>query len=86
MRDLERRIRQLERDMLPPAPGWPTIIQIRGGIPGEDGKHAAVGELRFRRRPGEDQAEFEGRVIEAAIEAGEPFVMIGGLPAFTCDN
>jgi hypothetical protein len=60
--------------------GNPGVIRVRGGIPGEQGRHASVGELRFRCQPGEGQGEFEGRMIDVAIQTGQRWVVFGGLP------
>jgi hypothetical protein len=59
---------------------WCRLIRIFGGLPGNELCYASAGERRFQRQPGEDQATFEDRLLEAALEAGEPFVIVGGLP------
>jgi hypothetical protein len=76
-RDLHRRLAQLEEII--GAPSGCAIIRIRGGLPDADGR-ASAGALRFRREQFESEAAFEYRVLEAALEAGEPFVVFGGLP------
>jgi hypothetical protein len=79
--DLDRRVTAVERHLsrLPPRGGTqPTLIVIRGGLP--DVLHATAGDLRFVCAPDEPADEFKDRVLDAAAEAGEPFVVIGGLP------
>jgi hypothetical protein len=76
-RDLARRLSHLEDIM--GAPSGCAVIRIRGGLPDAHG-HASAGALRFRREQFESEAAFEDRVLEAALEAGEPFVVFGGLP------
>ena len=81
MTDLDRRVKAIERHLsrLPPPGGTqPALIVIRGGLP--DVLHATAGELRFVCAPDEPLDEFKDRVLDAAAEAGEPFVVIGGLP------
>ncbi len=77
MNNLRRRIARLE-DILGSQSGI-QIIRINGGLPDED-DHVSVGSLRLQREPRESRAAFEYRVIDAAIEAGQPFVVFGGLP------
>jgi hypothetical protein len=79
--DLDRRVTAIERHLsrLPPRDGTePTLIVIRGGLPDE--LHATAGDLHFVCAPNEPFDEFRDRVLDAAAEAGEPFVVIGGLP------
>jgi hypothetical protein len=79
--DLDRRVTAIERHLcrLPPRGGTqPTLTVIRGGLP--DVLHATTGDLRFVCAPDEPFDEFKDRVLDAAAEAGEPFVVIGGLP------
>ena len=65
---------------LPPRGGTePTLIVVHGGLP-EELQDATAGRLRFVSAPGEPFDEFKDRVLDAAAEAGESFVVIGGLP------
>jgi hypothetical protein len=64
----------------------PSVIRVRGGVPGEEGKHASVGGLRFRREPGEDQMQFENRMIDVAIQIGQRWVVFGALPDWSGDE
>jgi hypothetical protein len=88
---LRDRIERLERmmdqpDFIDGGDGDPVVIRIKGCLPDADGQHASAGGLRFQRQPGEDQEEFERRVIEVAIEAGERVAVIGGLPDWYGDE
>ena len=81
MTDLDRRVTAIERHLcrLPPRGGTqPTLTVICGGLP--DVLHATAGDLRFVCAPDEPFDQFKDRVLDAAAEAGEPFVVIGGLP------
>ena len=61
--------------------GGVTLIHIRGGLPDhlDDGLHATVGDVLLVCEPGEPWDNFIDRVRSAAIEAGEPFAVVGGL-------
>jgi hypothetical protein len=54
------------------------VIVITGGLPPE-ARAAQDGDVRWTRREGETLEAFKARVLAAATEAGEPFVVIGGL-------
>jgi hypothetical protein len=71
------------RDARPPPrgsadPDRHSASAVCGGLP--DVLHATAGDLRFVCAPDEPFDEFKDRVLDAAAEAGEPFVVIGGLP------
>jgi hypothetical protein len=42
--------------------------------------HARAGVLRFWQEPDESREAFEARAVEIADAAGEPLLVIGGLP------
>jgi len=73
-RDLARRLARLEQGLWLLSPPSYGVVRIIGGLPPE--YDAAAGKLRFCREPGEDQAAFEARVMEAASGAGASFVVI----------
>ena len=75
-RNLLRRLSDLERAHLPPGC---TVIRLYGGLPFLPG-HASAGDLRFWQGPDESREDFEARAIETADAAGEPLLVIGGLP------
>jgi hypothetical protein len=68
----ERRIVAVERRLLP-SKFVPRLIIVRGGLPDSGPTHATVGGHQMECR-------FHERVLSAATAAGEPFVVVGGLP------
>ncbi len=54
----------------------PILIRIKGGLP--EPLHAQMGGLRLEAIPGEAADEFEGRALDAAIEAGAEYLVVGG--------
>jgi hypothetical protein len=75
-RDLSRRLADLERVY---RPAGCTVIRLQGGLPFLPG-HASAGTLRFRQAPDETREAFEARAVATADAAGEPLLVIGGLP------
>jgi hypothetical protein len=76
-RDLHRRLSRLERELrLPPTC---DVVRLSGGLPNFGG-HARAGALRFWQEADESREAFEERAIETADAAGEPLLVIGGLP------
>ena len=57
-----------------------TVIRITGD------QHAKAGDLYFQREHDESLPAFEARIWQAAADAGEPFVVIGGLPDWYGDE
>jgi hypothetical protein len=82
-RDLHRRLAELERMVRSP----PTcdVIRIHGGLPSLGG-FARAGSLRFWQEADEPREIFEARALEIADAAGEPLLVIGGLPDITFSN
>jgi hypothetical protein len=73
---LEAIERQLRRK---PGAGMFTILEITGGLPGPI-SFAYAGGHRWDRAEGEDFDAFVRRSADAALEAGEMAMNVGGLP------
>jgi hypothetical protein len=77
---IEKRLRAVEQ-RINAKPGSAScafrIVIIEGGL-GEI-LWSYAGELKWRREPGEELDTFFERSANAAREAGEPFLVIGGL-------
>lgn len=79
-RAIERRLAAAERRLNPLVPPIKEIM-ILGGLPGShDPTFATAGDLRWERAPAELFPAFRARAVAAATAAGEPFVVMGGLP------
>jgi hypothetical protein len=79
MTDAGRRLSRLERTLgVPPRWSDPQVISIKGGLPKP--YSATVGTLVMQPLPGEDRETFGARVLELALEARQPFVVLSGLP------
>jgi hypothetical protein len=63
----------------------PQVIYISGGLPGAE-QFAQAGPLNFVRDVGEDTDAFIDRCWTAAFCAGQPFLIVGGLPPMPWPN
>jgi hypothetical protein len=79
MNTLWRRVRRIEEELfLLPDGDPPALIRMAGGLPNV--LHATIGpNLRLDSMLGESQADFEARALDAATDAGKPFVVVAGL-------
>jgi hypothetical protein len=82
-REFFRRIERLER-------GWdgnePKLLRIRGGLGGLPGApyHAQIGTRVLLPLPGENDADFCDRALDAAADLGEGFVIVSGTLPWQC--
>lgn len=76
MKAIERQLRAVEKRL---KPGTVTEIIVRGGPCGDDPFFATVGASKIRRAD-ETLKAFRQRVRAMAKEAGERFIVCGGLP------
>jgi hypothetical protein len=54
------------------------LVRIRGGLP-DVPYHAQIGAHCLLPLPGESDADFLDRALDAAAELGEAFVVVGGM-------
>jgi len=90
---LTRRLEALERRMnaeqpsgtLPPG-GPLRVVIVSGCLPPGEPLWGAAGSHEWLRGPGEDLDAFADRAAAAAREAGEPLLVIGGLPSSSAQH
>ena len=75
---LERRLAAVERRVMPSS-RKPLVIIFRGGIESGDQARAVVGGQQLERERDETFEAFQARAAAAAVRAGEPYVLMGGL-------
>jgi hypothetical protein len=74
------RLDAIERQLnAKPGGGAFHILQISGCLPGPV-NHAYAGPHRWDRAEGEEHEAFARRAAQAAVEAGEMEMVLGGLP------
>jgi hypothetical protein len=79
-KSFKERLEAIERMMRArPGAGMFTILEISGGLPCPV-SHAYNGDMRWDRADGEDMDAFIRRSADAAIEAGQMSLNVGGLP------
>jgi hypothetical protein len=77
---LRKRLTAIER-ALNPTPPEVSVIRVYGGMSdGDSPLRASAGSQVFTLAEGETEDAFTDRVVRAAREAQESFVVIGGLP------
>jgi hypothetical protein len=75
-----KRLEAIERQMRrKPGAGMFVILEVTGGLPGPV-SYAYSGDMRWDRAEGEDFDAFVRRAANAALEAGQMALNVGGLP------